>query len=68
MDTPYRLTKLLEEVQSVFGKHQQILLACDMTLKKESIYRGAVSDILPKVNGQKREFILILNLNRRRRR
>jgi 16S rRNA (cytidine1402-2'-O)-methyltransferase len=68
MDTPYRLTKLLEEVQSVFGKHQQILLACDMTLKKESIYRGTVSEILPKVNGQKREFILILNLNRRRRR
>jgi 16S rRNA (cytidine1402-2'-O)-methyltransferase len=68
MDTPYRLTKMLEEVQSVFGKNQQILLACDMTLRKESIYRGAVSEILPKVSGQKREFILILNLNRRRRR
>jgi 16S rRNA C1402 (ribose-2'-O) methylase RsmI len=39
-----------------------------MTLKKESIYRGTVSEILPKVKGQKREFILILNLNRRRRR
>lgn len=68
MDTPYRLTKMLEEVQTVFGKNQQILLACDMTLKKESIYRGAVSEVLPKVSGQKREFILILNLNRRRRR
>ncbi len=35
MDTPYRLTKMLEEVQTVFGKNQQILLACDMTLKKK---------------------------------
>lgn len=68
MDTPYRLTKMLEEVQSVFGKNQQILLACDLTLRKESIYRGAVGEILPKVRGQKREFILILNLNQRRRR
>jgi 16S rRNA C1402 (ribose-2'-O) methylase RsmI len=64
MDTPYRLTKLLTEVQSVFGKNQQILLACDLTLKKEGIYRGCVGDILPKVSGQKREFMLILNLNK----
>lgn len=68
MDTPYRLTKLLEEVQSVFGKHQDILLACDLTLKKEAVYRGTIGDILPKVSGQKREFILILNLNKPKRR
>ena len=67
MDTPYRMTKLLEEVESIFGKNQEILLACDMTLRKESIFRGHVSEILPKVSGQKREFILILNLNKRKR-
>jgi len=67
MDTPYRLTKLLAEVQSIFGKHQEILLACDLTLKKEAVFRGRITDILPKVAGQKREFILILNLNRRKR-
>ena len=67
MDTPYRLTKLLEEVQSVFGKHQDILLACDLTQKKEAIFRGPVSDILPRVSGQKREFILILNRNKPQR-
>jgi len=67
MDTPYRLTKLLEEVQSVFGKHQDILLACDLTLRKEAIFRGCIGDILPKVSGQKREFILILNLNKQKR-
>lgn len=61
MDTPYRMTKLLEEVAAVFGKNQDILLACDMTQKKEAIFRGPLSDILPKVSGQKREFVLILN-------
>jgi 16S rRNA (cytidine1402-2'-O)-methyltransferase len=67
MDTPYRLTKLLSEVEEIFGKNQDILLACDLTLKDEIIYRGQVGEILPKVSGQKREFILILNLNPRRR-
>ncbi len=68
MDTPYRLTKLLEEVQTVYGKNQQVLLACDMTLKNEAIFRGTVGQILPKVSGQKREFILVLNLSRRKNR
>jgi len=68
MDTPYRLTKLMEEVLAVFGKHQEILLACDLTQKKEAIFRGRIGEILPQVSGQKREFILILNMNRGRRR
>jgi len=66
MDTPYRMTKLLEEVLRIFSKNQEILLACDMTLTNEAIYRGRVGKILPKVKGQKREFILILDLNRRK--
>ncbi len=68
MDTPYRLTKLLEEVLAAFGKRQEILLACDLTQKKEAVFRGRIGEILPRVTGQKREFILILNLNRGRRR
>ena len=66
MDTPYRMTKILEEVTSIFGKNQDILLACDLTQRKEAIFRGSVSEILPKVSGQKREFILILNMNKRK--
>jgi len=65
MDTPYRMTKLLSEVENVFGKNQDILLACDLTLKNEHIYRGSVKDILYKVSGQKCEFILIINLNKK---
>ena len=67
MDTPYRLTKLLEEVQSLFGKQQDILLACDLTLKKEQVFRGSIEEILPRITGQKSEFILILNLNKPKR-
>ncbi len=65
MDTPYRLSRLLEEVAMVFGAHQQILLACDLTLKNEEVFRSSVGNILAKVSGQKREFILILNLPRK---
>ena len=67
MDTPYRLTKLLEEIAGIYGKNQDILLASDLTLKKEAIFRGSVQEILTKVSGQKREFILILNLTQRKR-
>ncbi|MDY6846487.1 MAG: 16S rRNA (cytidine(1402)-2'-O)-methyltransferase [Chloroflexota bacterium] len=67
MDTPYRMDKLLDEVQNVFGKNQDILLACDLTQRTEAIFRGPVSEILPEVSGQKREFILILNMNKGRR-
>ncbi len=66
MDTPYRMTKLLGEVASIFGKTQDILLACDLTQKKEAVFRGPVSTILSQVSGQKREFILIINLNKRK--
>jgi 16S rRNA (cytidine1402-2'-O)-methyltransferase len=63
MDTPYRLTKLLGEAVNVYGKNQDALLACDLTMSSETIYRGTLQDIHKKVSGQKREFILIINLN-----
>lgn len=63
MDTPYRMTRLLEEVQSVFGNHQQIMLACDLTQNKEAIFRGRVDEILANVSGRKCEFMLIIDLN-----
>ncbi len=64
MDTPYRMTKLLGEVAHVFGNNQDVLLACDLTMSSESIHRGTIHDILNIVSGQKREFILIINLNK----
>ena len=61
MDTPYRMTRLLEEVSRTFGKKQEITLACDMTQPTEKIYRGQVENILKELKSKKSEFILIIH-------
>ena len=61
MDTPYRLQRLLQEVQQSFGKKQNIFLACDLTMPEEHLYLGPVDEILPKILNRKAEFILILD-------
>ena len=61
MDTPYRMQRLLEEVQQSFGKKQNIFLACDLTMPEEHLYLGPVDEILPKIQNRKAEFILILD-------
>jgi 16S rRNA (cytidine1402-2'-O)-methyltransferase len=60
LDTPYRLRPLLEEVSRVFGGKQPVILACDLTLPAERIYRGEVQDVLRQTGGKKCEFVLIL--------
>lgn len=61
MDTPYRLTKTLEDVLAVFGKNQAICLACDLTLPSEMILHSTIEDTLKRFNGLKKEFILIID-------
>ena len=61
MDTPYRMQRLLQEVQQSFGKKQNIFLACDLTMPEEGLYLGPVDEILPKIQNRKAEFILILD-------
>jgi 16S rRNA (cytidine1402-2'-O)-methyltransferase len=61
MDTPYRLSKLLEELENNFGKGQQITLACDITMPSESIFRGSLSSVRKMVGARKAEFILVLH-------
>ncbi|HOC23177.1 MAG TPA: 16S rRNA (cytidine(1402)-2'-O)-methyltransferase [Anaerolineaceae bacterium] len=61
MDTPYRMQRLLQEVQQSFGKKQNIFLACDLTMPEERLYLGPVDEILPRIQSRKAEFILILD-------
>jgi len=61
MDTPYRMQRLLEEVQQSFGKKQNIFLACDLTMPEERLYLGPVDEILTRIQNRKAEFILILD-------
>ena len=67
MATPYRLTKLLDEVSKTFGQQQQIFLALDLTLPSEATYLGTVQDVTAQVQGRKAEVILILDRPHRRR-
>lgn len=60
MDTPYRLAAILEDVKNVFGGNHSIVLACDLTLPLERIYRGGVVEIQKLVGNSKAEFILII--------
>ncbi len=61
MDTPYRLDPLLDDVGKTFGKGASVTLACDLTLPKEAIFRGPVSEVRQKANARKAEFILIVH-------
>ena len=61
MDTPYRLDALLDDVAKVFGKNHAITLACDLTMPKEMIFRGFVSEVRQQLNKRKAEFILIIH-------
>jgi 16S rRNA (cytidine1402-2'-O)-methyltransferase len=60
LDTPYRLTALLNDVSRVFGKGVNVILACDLTLPSERIFRGQVGSVLNQVSGKKCEFVLIV--------
>ncbi|MCF8262284.1 MAG: 16S rRNA (cytidine(1402)-2'-O)-methyltransferase [Melioribacteraceae bacterium] len=62
MDTPYRLIKILSEIESFFGKNREIILAYELTKPKEYFYRGTVSKIhsdAQKIN-LKGEFVLLV--------
>jgi 16S rRNA (cytidine1402-2'-O)-methyltransferase len=61
MDTPYRLSKLLEEAAKTFGKNRRITLAMNLTLDNEKILRGSFADIIPQINSKKAEFILVVH-------
>lgn len=61
MDTPYRLSRLLEEVAKVFGRNQAVTLACNLTLPSEAIYRGPVSQIRQQLATPKAEFLLVIH-------
>lgn len=66
MDTPYRLSVLLADVASVFGKGHRITLACDLTKPSEKIYRDTVESVMKSTANKKAEFILVIHppLNR----
>ena len=61
MDTPYRLTRILEDVSQTFGKNKKITLALNITMDDEKFLRGSVSDVMKQLKLKKAEFILVVH-------
>ncbi len=63
METPYRLRKLLSECSNVFGKNKFAVLAYNLTLPDEKIYRDKIGNLSALAEKQKLkgEFVLIID-------
>lgn len=60
METPYRLTKLLQELDGV-DSNREICLAMGLGMSEECVVRGKPGKLLSKFQGQKIPFVLILS-------
>jgi len=61
MDTPYRLSSLLEDIEKTAGKNRRLTLGLNLTQPGEQVLRGTVAEIRRKVQDRKAEFILLLH-------
>ncbi len=61
LDTPYRLSSLLEDIAKIFGKSRQLTLAFDLTLPGETICRGTPAEVAHQVGPRKGEFVLVIH-------
>jgi 16S rRNA (cytidine1402-2'-O)-methyltransferase len=63
MDTPYRMERLLKELEQVMregGVKRRIFLAMDLNSQSEELLRGTPTEVIKIIKSFKREFILIL--------
>ena len=64
METPYRLKKLLEDLQSI-GLNREIFFACNLGGENELLIRGNISSVASRMGqAEKREFVLVLGPQR----
>ncbi len=61
LDTPYRLSRLLQDVICTFGENQRVTLAYNITQTDEAFYRDGVKNVLKQVTGKKGEFVLVIH-------
>lgn len=64
MDTPYRLTRVLEEFAAEpISQNWLFCLACDLGSEQEVVSRGKIEKLTEQFRGQKREFIMVIAPN-----
>lgn len=62
METPYRLTRILEEfAEHSLLKERELCLALDLNTQQEQVLLGKAPLLLRELSGQKREFVLVIN-------
>tara|TARA_R110000868_G_scaffold75979_8_gene218928 strand:- start:2039 stop:2731 length:693 start_codon:yes stop_codon:yes gene_type:complete len=59
METPYRLSKLLSELDQHIGS-REICLAIELGMTTEEVVRGSAKALLQKYDGQKRPFVIVV--------
>lgn len=59
MDTPYRLEKLITELNKEMPE-REVFIAANTTQRDEWSFRGQIKSLLPKSAGKKAEFVLVL--------
>lgn len=61
MDTPYRLKRVLEEMQEAWQSNKRLFVAMDLNTETEELRLGNPTELLSKISDFKREFIMILS-------
>lgn len=61
-ESPHRITRAIDNLQSVFGPDKKIVIARELTKIHEEILRGTISEIREKLTGEKQrgEFAVII--------
>ena len=58
-ESPFRVTKTLEEIKTEFGEQTQTVIARELTKEYEQVLRGSVGGLLANVNKIKGEAVIL---------
>ena len=63
-ESPFRVTKTLEEIKSEFGDQTPTVIARELTKEYEQVLRGTVSELLTSVDKIKGEVVILFRFER----
>ena len=63
-ESPFRVTKTLEEIKTEFGEQTQTVIARELTKEYEQVLRGSVGGLLANVNKIKGEAVILFRFEK----